>query len=315
MKFLIALILLFNITGAFAQGDDCATAINISSNGCSGAGAFDNTGIAGTLAAPGCFTGGTNNGMWLSFTAVTEVAEIVINGTTMANPQVTLLEPPAGGCGGGTFTLLDCQSPGGAATINYSSLVIGDTYYLFVDGQNNEEGTFEACITSLSAPLNDDPCSPFTIPANNFCSAAGAYTNVGATPDDLLSVGFPACFDAGAFNTVYFEFVATGPFNEIIIDGGGTDMQLSVLQTGNCSGTAWSSPGASGCASGSSPVTMNANNLVIGETYLIAVDGVGDATSAFQICLNSYVPTAGPPNDDCVNAIALCPGQNYTANY
>ena len=313
MKFLIALILLFNITGAFAQGDDCATAINISSNGCSGAGAFDNTGIAGTLAAPGCFTGGTNNGMWLSFTAVTEVAEIVINGTTMANPQVTLLEPPAGGCGGGTFTLLDCQSPGGAATINYSSLVIGDTYYLFVDGQNNEEGTFEACITSLSAPLNDDPCSPFTIPANNFCSAAGAYTNVGATPDDLLSVGFPACFDAGAFNTVYFEFVATGPFNEIIIDGGGTDMQLSVLQTGNCSGTAWSSPGASGCASGSSPVTMNANNLVIGETYLIAVDGVGDATSAFQICLNSYVPTAGPPNDDCVNAIALCPGQNYTA--
>ena len=106
-----------------------------------------------------------------------ETSEIVINGTTMANPQVTLLEPPAGGCGGGTFTLLDCQSPGGAATINYSSLVIGDTYYLFVDGQNNEEGTFEACITSLSAPLNDDPCSPFTIPANNFCSAAGAYTS------------------------------------------------------------------------------------------------------------------------------------------
>ena len=38
-----------------APGDDCSTAIAVSSNGCSAATAYDNTGITGTLAPPFVF--------------------------------------------------------------------------------------------------------------------------------------------------------------------------------------------------------------------------------------------------------------------
>lgn len=311
INLLLSLVTIVSLNSLLAQGTDCSTAIPLLSNGCSGAGSYNNTGVTGTLAAGSCFTGGSNNGMWFSFVASQQVVEIVVNGGTLAGAQTMLIDAPSG-CGG-TFTELSCAS-GGTATINYSALSIGTTYYIYVDGTNSNQGTFEMCLTSPSAPLNDSPCNPFTIPATNFCSAAGAYSNVGATDDNLFSSSFPACFD-GTTNTVWFEFTAVGPYNEVIINGGGSGLQnpeVAIIETGNCNGTSWSSNGASNCASGSGSITMNANNLTPGTTYLIVVDGDAGETGSFQICLNSYTPTSGPPNDDCADAIALCPGQHYT---
>lgn len=81
-----------------APGDDCSTAIAVSSNGCSSATAYDNTGITGTLAPPSCFTGGNNNGMWFKFVATTRIVNITVNGATLTQPQIALLQPAATGC-------------------------------------------------------------------------------------------------------------------------------------------------------------------------------------------------------------------------
>ena len=80
------------ISGFAAPGDDCTTAIAVSSNGCSAATAFDNTGITGTLAAPSCFTTGNNNGMWFQFVATTKIVNITANGSTLTQPQIALLQ-------------------------------------------------------------------------------------------------------------------------------------------------------------------------------------------------------------------------------
>ncbi|HUM50579.1 MAG TPA: proprotein convertase P-domain-containing protein, partial [Chitinophagales bacterium] len=295
-----------------APGDDCSTAIAVSSNGCSAATAYDNTGITGTLAPPSCFSAGTNNGMWFKFVASTRIVNITVIGSTLTQPQIALLQPGTPVCTG-TFTELGCNSSGAAtSTINYSNLTIGNTYFIYVDGRNNIAGNFQLCLTSPIAPSNDNPCNAIVVPASGFCSGANAYTNVGAGSENLFSVSYPSCWSAtGAFNTVFFQFTALGPFNTISVTGGINQPQIAIIQTGNCNGTTWTNNGASSCAStAGTTATMNANNLTPGQTYLIAVDGAIDNVGAFQLCVNSYTPTAGvPANDRCSGASPLCPNQ------
>ena len=165
-------------TSAFAvPGDDCSTAILVSANGCSGVGAYNNTGIVGTLAPPICFGGGANNGMWFKFIAGGPVVNITVNGGTLASPMVGLFSS-TGACVS-PFTELGCSNPGGtSATLPYSALTPGNTYYIYVDGANSNVGTFQLCLTSPAQPSNDNPCNAITLPTTNFCSGANAYTTV-----------------------------------------------------------------------------------------------------------------------------------------
>jgi len=302
---------------SFSQGTDCSNAIFVSSNGCSAVGQYDNTTITGNLSNPSCFTTGTNNGMWFQFIAATPVVNVTINCGTLTSPQISLLEPPATGCANGaTFTELNCvTSATTSATINYSALTVGNTYYFYVDGGSNNVGTFQVCLTSPSQPNNDNPCTPFVIPANAFCSSLGAYTNVGATEDNLFSALYPGCWTVGTFNTVYFQFTALGAYNTISITGGTNGLQspqVVIVETTNCSGSAWSSSNCASVATGNT-VTLNANNLTPGQTYLVAIDGGTNNVGSFQLCLNSYTPSNTPPNDLCANATFLCPNGFYTS--
>ena len=76
---LFLLVLIGYLSAIAAPGDDCITAIAVSSNGCSASGAYDNTGITGLLAAPSCFTTGNNNGMWFKFVATRRIVNVIIN--------------------------------------------------------------------------------------------------------------------------------------------------------------------------------------------------------------------------------------------
>ena len=221
-KFFALLLILKSITTFAAAGDDCSTAILVSSNGCSAAGAYNNAGIAGTLAAPSCFTGGTNNGMWFTFVASSPTVIVTVNGGTLAQPQISLLSPATPPCTG-PFTELGCTSSTSAtATITYSALTTGNTYYVYVDGRNNFTGTFQLCLSSPLQPGNDNPCTPYVVPAANFCSGINAYTNAGATAENLFSVSLPACWNSsGSSNTVWFQFTAVGAYNTITVTGTG----------------------------------------------------------------------------------------------
>ncbi|MBI3520727.1 MAG: gliding motility-associated C-terminal domain-containing protein [Bacteroidetes bacterium] len=305
------LALFISLSTFAAPGDDCSTAILVSSNGCSAAGAYNNTGIVGTLAPPSCFGGGTNNGMWFKFIASGPVVNITVNGGTLASPMIGLFSS-SGACVS-PFTQLGCSNPGGTtASLPYSALVSGNTYYIYVDGANNNVGTFQLCLTSPAQPANDDPCNAITLPTSNFCSGSNAYTTVGATGENLTSVFIPTCFDnPGVWNSVWFKFTAVGTTAVVSINGGIVRPQVAIIQlTGACSGTTYNNFGCSQAAAGNT-TTLTVANVVPGTTYYIVVDGYSSNTGAFEICLNNYNPTGTVINDDCSNATPLCPNNHY----
>ena len=314
MKKILTLIFVLLTRYLIAQtGADCTTAILVSSSGCSGATAYNNTGVTGTLTPPSCFTTGNNNGMWFYFVASTANVVATVNGGSLTLPQVSVLSPPAGGCGGGTFTQLACASPGtiSATATVAGGLTPGNTYYIYVDGQNNTVGTFQLCLTSPTVPPNDNPCSAITPPSiTNWCSPTAAYTTTGSSPDVL-----PPCFNqTGTANTVWFSFVPTQIGIDIVIDGGTSGMlpQVAIVQpVTTCSGTTWSPITCAQAAAGATSVTLSSNFMAPGQTYYILVSGQNGADGTFSICVNNHAVTSTVPNDQCTGAIPICPSQHY----
>jgi hypothetical protein len=309
--------LFFVLSSAYifaAPGDDCTTAITVSSSGCSAAGAYNNTGTTGTLTPPACFTTGTNNGMWFSFVASSVNVSVSVIGGTLTAPQIALLAPPAGGCTStATFTVLSCSSPTGtdtATVVSNGGLTIGNTYFIYVDGQNSTTGTFQVCLSSPQPPTNDDPCAAITPPSiTNWCSPNGAYTTLGSSP---TTIPF-SCLGAATPNTVWFKFTPTQIGVSITINGGtgGITPAVDIVTlTGGCAGTTYTPVGCAAAAAGQTAVTLTYNFLVPGTTYYIGVAGEsGDGE--FSICINNYAITSTVPNDQCTGAISLCPGERY----
>ena len=302
-----------------APGDDCSTAILVSSNGCSATTAYTNTGITGNV-IPTCFGTGNNNAMWFQFVASAPTVTITVNGTGLTQPMIALLDqPPTPPCTG-TFPELSCTNvfTGTSASITYSSLVSGNVYYIIVDGKTNTAGTFQLCLTSTARPVNDDPCNAIALQSNNFCSPIDAYSNAGATGEPLTNTYVPGCFDlTGPINSVYFKFTTIGAYNTVIINGSASGLsrpQASIMTIiTSCSGTTFSPIGCGQATSSDNSTTVIANSLAPNTTYYILVDGYTTGTGAFQICVNSYVPTSTVVNDECTNATILCPNNKYYA--
>ena len=166
---------------------------------------------------------------------------------------------------------------------------------------------------SFAQPANDACPNPILIPnVNNFCSVAGAGTNVNATDDVATSGGFGAagCW-GGTVHDVWFSFVAIATDVSITINGnqgsptGGTLNRPQVaLYSGTCSGTinelVCGSP-----PSGQHIIQIYRGGLTIGQTYLIRVDGVNTN------CINNYFPVPAP-DGDCPTAVVLCDKNNFT---
>ena len=315
-KIVLVLSLLFSFTTIFSQapGSDCEFAITVLSDGCSAAGQFDNSAITGTLAPPTCFGTGNNNGMWFQFQASGPVVNVTVNGGTLAQPMVTLLSSTTP-CAN-PFTELVCNSTTtNTVNLTYSALTVGTIYYLYVDGANNNVGTFQLCLTSPAQPSNDNPCNATVLPnVQNFCSGPNSFTNVGASSEPLMSTFLPNCFDnPGTMNSVYFTFTAVGTTAEITIDGNLVRPQIALISpTAGCSGTAYNVNGCFQAASGNS-ATLTVTSTVIGQTYYILVDGFSTNTGTFQLCINNYNPSGTVQNDNCTNAILLCPNNQYFA--
>lgn len=319
MKNIITFIfaIFFSYSSYSAAGDDCSTAILVSANGCSAAGAYNNTGIAGTLTPPACFGAGNNNGMWFKFVAGGPVVNITVNGGTLASPMIGLFSS-TGACVS-PFTALGCSNPGGTtATLPYSALTPGNTYYIYIDGANNNVGTFQLCLSSPSQPGNDNMCNAYALPVNNFCSPTNAYTNVGATADMTSGTTIypPSCWTdgLGANNGVWFSFVPTNIAVDISVIGLQGAL-VSVVQppSGVCTSTAYASFFQRDCAQSTAgtTTTLSSQYYIPGQTYWILVDGYNNNTGPFQICVNSYSPSVTVVNDDCTSAVKLCPGGSY----
>lgn len=169
---------------------------------------------------------------------------------------------------------------------------------------------FLCCANALLAqPVNNEcnNATPLTN-LNNWCSAAAAFTTVGAT---LSSQTDATCFPGGNAD-VWFSFVAQANTANIRIIGatagnippGGTlkDPQFAIY-SGSCNNLVEESCISDGF--GSNIAETFAGPLTIGQTYFIRVDARNDNVGTFKLCINNYnaVPDL---SGDCPTGVILC---------
>jgi len=158
---------------------------------------------------------------------------------------------------------------------------------------------------------NNDECAG-AIPLNNlqnWCSAAGAYSNSTATASNTLQ---PSCW-SNISNDVWFSFVAVSKAVNIKATGNGTNpiSQPEIQIMGSCTQL---QPACGAAAAGSNEAEVYLGSLTIGQTYYVRVDGVGNATGSFQLCIDNTDPPA-TPGQDCATATHLCNKNTFSVPF
>src|SRR5574343_933159 len=144
----------------FAQGDDCATSLQLNnvSNFCSGAAFYTNAGsTTGSWGKATCFGATTTEDVWFQFTAIGTDALISVggigNGGTMSNPSVAIYNGDCTtgvneqGCASATFG-------SGIVQLYEGAMIQGDIYYIRVSTTALNEGSFELCVNNYTPSAN-----------------------------------------------------------------------------------------------------------------------------------------------------------------
>ena len=189
-------VLFFISLEAFAQGDECFQALPLTnlSNFCSSNGAF--TTIGTTTSAnptPSCWAN-SNNDIWFKFTAVGTDVAITVNGNTV-NSNGSLTSPNlalySGNCG--SLNQLECKVMGltlNAVTLYNSTLVIGNTYFIRVNGNNT--GTFQLCINNFLAPAtNNQDCINASVLCSKDPISINAFNGPGNNQNEVAGSCIP----------------------------------------------------------------------------------------------------------------------------
>jgi hypothetical protein len=171
-------------------------------------------------------------------------------------------------------------------------------------------------ISVLRAQVSNDECSNPTIISDvtAFCSATGAFTNVGATASTYGPAG---CFGTTTQKDVWFTFTPLATDVTITVRGatagGGTGGTLRNPQVALYYGACGSTINELGCdaSTGNTNVAeLYEGGLFVGTPYLIRVQGGGGQTGTFQICINNYNPPVDP-SSDCPKASILCDKSSF----
>lgn len=127
-----------------------------------------------------------------------------------------------------------------------------------------------------------------------YCSSAGAYTNVNKS------------------KTAWFTFVATAYDVNITVSGagaGGTLLSPVVQLYSDCAGTELVGTGVSE----NNVTTLYKGGLIIGNAYYVKVSGQNKGTGTFKLCLNNFDPVL-KAGQDCATASFLCTTQTISQN-
>ena len=101
----------------------------------------------------------TTNDVWFSFTATDPQLEVTVFGqgfgtNTLTNPQIAVY---SGVCGAGLGTTTEgcaiSQVGSHQSLLNIGGLIVGNDYFIRVDGDAGATGTFQICVNSYTAPV------------------------------------------------------------------------------------------------------------------------------------------------------------------
>jgi len=236
-----------------------------------------------------CF-GNDDDDVWYKFVATSTTHEIKL--LNIAGSVTDMYFAVYAGTCNATGSSILCSDPN---TATISALTIGNTYYIRVytytstGGQNT---TFNVCVGTppptgpCGNPANNDYCSnPALLTQGGggwSSSTAGTYTT--DTPANFASV-----FCGSTDNNSWYQFTAsatTEVFNFTSITGCTDGIQAQVYNvTRNGSGCCTNFTSVSNCWNpwNTSPGTVTATGLTIGQTYILMVDGWAGANCNFTV--------------------------------
>lgn len=305
---------------------------------------------AGEPGTPGCWTGGTRNTVWYSFVApASGSVKIRTAAGTLVTTQIALY---SGTCGVG-MTELACNTNAPAcggtslstSEITRTGLTAGNTYYIAVDGKNNNTGSFAITVVegSSSYPSESGQSCGSSIAVCNSTLSVGnpGYQGIGFTCDND---GTGNC-TGGERGSVWYTFNIqnNGNLNFIIkandynagSPGAETDYDFILWKIGgsgatNCAGIAsgaapvkcnYGSDGVTGLSStGNAPPPYSSvfnddfeTQLAVtaGDVYLLLVNNYSNSTSGFSLDFTNTA--AGVINYSPPTSIVWTGGANSTS--
>lgn len=304
----------FNICAAnpLATNDDpcAATSLTVGTS-CTNTlgnnfGATNSTGVP----APSCgnYAGGD---VWFSFVAPANGQATVTTSASSGPVTDAAMAVYSTTACSGTFTEIACNddpiSGGLMPMVTLNALTPGATYYVRLwEYGNNSFGPFNICVTTPTAPSNDNPCSATTLAVGSSC------TNTTATTSGSTSTSGPPAPTCGNYlgNDVWFTAIApaSGRLAVVTSTVGGsavTDAAMAVYTAGSC-GAAMTQVACTDNVPGNNMPTQTFSGLTSGATYYIRVWVAGNTSNGqFNIC--AFEPVA---NDDPCGATALTVGSS-----
>ncbi|MEE9438428.1 MAG: gliding motility-associated C-terminal domain-containing protein [Saprospiraceae bacterium] len=196
MKYFIYILFAFSSIGVLGQvpNDECqfATHLGNVADYCSGESEFSNEGATlSPQAIPFCWFGGSQNDVWYTFTPTAPGVYVQIVGSILSRPSIVVYE---GGCN--SLVELGCSSAnaGNVAELSITQLVIGQTYWLRVDAENLNIGSFQLCLSSfLPIPKPESDCKDAVVLCDKSPFQVENLNSVG----DVLNELTGPCVDVG----------------------------------------------------------------------------------------------------------------------
>ena len=301
MKLLWQTIILFIAIPCFAfaqpANDDCINAISItpSVNTTCTLTAGTTAGVISSDYDP-CMEFEKRN-VWYKFTATAANHIVQLTFGTMQNGIVDVF---TGDCGS-RVSVNTCNSASAGPVVQkiLGGLTVGQEYLIAVStSEQNEEGTFDICVTTPPPPANDD--------CNNAVSLTINPSNI---PDirmagntQFATQSLPACTGT-ADDDVWFSFTAAQSSHRIHLFYSSSFFSAQAF-SGSCGSLI-----SIACASPSGNFkTLPLTGLTTGQVYFIRVYSNSSSASAqgnFSIAI-----TSSPLNDACSNATAVTPSAN-----
>jgi len=233
-------------------------------------------------------TGNPDDDVWFKFKANNPSTTIRVSGSGSYNPVIELFT-----AGMISLGCLDATSTGLTETMNMTTLVDGDDYYVRVyhsgTGFGGGLGKFSICINATPLPPSNDECQDAI---ELFPELACNPVTGSPTGYATASMNIPVCAATGSTpdDDVWYFFTAISSTETITVQSGAGFNAVLQLFTGDCSTMNPLTCLNNTSTGGSESVTFA--NLMVGEKYYLRVYhyALGSGSGQFTICITSPAP-------------------------
>ena len=346
---LISFLFLFVSNSLYAQlaNDECNGAIVIPNviDWCSNIAEFTNETSTPSGFGPASCMPATTNDVWFTFTSVATDVVIVVNGNsgnasggTLGGPQVSLY---TGNCNG-TINEQECEIPNTGTNIvelYKGGMVIGETYFIRVQGLNNNMGTFQLCVNNFNPPVfPGSDCNTSAVLCDKTAFVIPQVIGAGVDPNEAGSTSCLGGFNNSESNSTWFSWVAANdgdltfiltPLNAsddldfVVFEVNGLQecdgkSELRCMASGDfvfpspCMGPTGLAEGEtdtsepSGCSLSSQSNFLAPLDMTEGTTYALMINNFSGTGNGFSIEFGGSGEFAGPEADFFAQPTTAC---------